>query len=114
VLDIIVHKNIRLPEVIVSAILASYHLPIVFYLLNLVITRNLSDPVDKLTDLERFQSLASELISPRIQVISGKEADKTTCDLTASIAPAYQLSTSKITFRDLNNDIPGLESLPKH
>jgi hypothetical protein len=36
------------------------------------------------------------------------------CDLTASIASAYRLSTSKITTLDLNKDLPGLESLLKH
>jgi hypothetical protein len=49
VLDIVVHKNVLLLEIIVSDILDSDHLPIVFYLLDHVITRNLSDPVDKFT-----------------------------------------------------------------
>jgi hypothetical protein len=65
-------------------------------------------------DWERFQSLASELISPRIQINSEKEADKAARDFTVSIASAYGLSTSKITLSDLNKDIPGLESLIKH
>jgi hypothetical protein len=73
-LDIIVHKNIQLSEVIICDILDSDHLPIIFHLLDHVRTRNLSDPVDKFTDLEQFQSLASELISPSIQInLGGKK-----------------------------------------
>jgi hypothetical protein len=61
VLDIVVHKNVRLSEVIVSDILDSDHIPVFFHLLH-IINRNLSDPVNKFTDWERFQRLASELI----------------------------------------------------
>jgi hypothetical protein len=60
-LDIVVHKNIWLSEVIVSEILDSDHLPVVFHLLGYVRTQSLSDLVDKFTDWERFQSLASQL-----------------------------------------------------
>jgi hypothetical protein len=59
----IVHKKIRLSEVIVADILDSDHLPIVFHLLDYVRTRNPLDPVDKFTDWEWFQSLDSEIIS---------------------------------------------------
>jgi hypothetical protein len=54
VLDIVVHKNVRLSEASVSDILDSNHIPIVFHLLDHVRTRNLSDLVDKFTDWERF------------------------------------------------------------
>jgi hypothetical protein len=81
VLDILVHKNVRLAEVIVSDILDSNHLPIVLQLLDRVRTRDLPDPVDKFTDEERFQSLATELISSRIQINSREEADKEAPDL---------------------------------
>jgi hypothetical protein len=74
------------------------------------IYRNLS----KNSDWERFQSLASELISPRIEINSGVEADKAARNFTASIASAYRLSTSKVTLSDINNDIPGLVCLLKH
>jgi hypothetical protein len=77
-------------------------------------TRNLSDPADKFTDWERFHSLASELISPRIQINLWVEADKAARDFTASIALAYRLSTRKIMISDLNKNLPGLESLLKH
>jgi hypothetical protein len=49
-------------------------------------TSVLSEPVDKFTDWEQFQSLASELIAPRIQINSKEEADKEARDFTAFIA----------------------------
>jgi hypothetical protein len=97
VLDIVVHQNIRVSDVIVSDILGSDHLPIVFHILDHVKIRNLSEPVEKFRDRERFQSLASELISPRIEINSWVEADKAARDFTASIASAFRLSTSKVT-----------------
>jgi hypothetical protein len=75
---------------------------------------NLSEPIEKFTDWDRFQSLASELISPRIEINSGVEADKVTRDFTASVASAYRLATSKVTLSDKNIDIPGLDRLLKH
>jgi hypothetical protein len=84
-------------------ILDSDHLPIIFHLLDHVTTRNLPDLVDKFTDWERFQSLASELISPRIKINSEQETNKVAHDFIASIALAYRLSTSKITLSDLNS-----------
>jgi hypothetical protein len=76
VLDIVVNQNIRISDVIVSDILDSDHLQIVLHILDHVKIRNLSKPVEKFTDWERFQSLASELISPRIEINSGVEAEK--------------------------------------
>jgi hypothetical protein len=96
----IVHKNVRLSVVIVSDILDSDHLPIIFPLLDHVTTKNLSGTVDKFTDWELFKSLASELISPRIQINSGEEADKVARDFTVCIASVYGLSTSKLTLSD--------------
>jgi hypothetical protein len=49
ILDIVTHKNIRLPDVSVSDILDSDHLPIIFCLLEHVKVRNLSKPSEKLT-----------------------------------------------------------------
>jgi hypothetical protein len=97
VVDIVVHKNIRLSNVIVSDILDSDHLPIIFNILDHVRTKNVSAPLEKFTDWERFQSLASNIISPRIEINSGAEADKEALTFTASLASAYRLSTSKIT-----------------
>jgi hypothetical protein len=68
--------------------LDSDHHQIVFYLLDHIRTRNISDPIDKLTYSERFQILASELISPGIKITSEEEADKASRDFTAYIASA--------------------------
>jgi hypothetical protein len=76
VLDIVVHKNIRLSNVIVSDILDSGHLPIIFHILDHVRTKTISAPHEKITDLERFQSLTSNLISPRIEINSGQKPIK--------------------------------------
>jgi hypothetical protein len=50
-----------------------------------------------------------DLISPRIEINSGVEADKATRDFTASVASAHRLSTSTVTLSDLNNDLPALD-----
>jgi hypothetical protein len=97
VLVIVVHKNIEVSDVIVSDILDSDHLPIILHILDHVKIRNLSDPIEKFTDWDQFQSLASELISPKIEITSEAEADKAARDFTASISSAYRLSTSMIT-----------------
>jgi hypothetical protein len=60
VLDIVVHQNIRVSDVIVSDILVSDHLSTVFRMQDHVKIRNLSEPVEKFTDWDQFQSLASE------------------------------------------------------
>jgi exonuclease III len=114
VLDIVVHKNIRRSNVIVSDILDSDHLPIIFHILDHVRTKDVSAPLEKFTDWERFQSLPSNLISPSLEINLGVEADKTARDFTASIASAYRLATSKITLTNLNSDLPGLDRLLKY
>jgi hypothetical protein len=114
VLNIVVHKNIRISNVTVSDILDSDHLPIIFHILDHVKTQNASAPLEKFTDWERFQSLASNLTLPRTKINSGVEADKTARDFTASMASAYRLSTSKITLSDLHSNIPGLDRLLKY
>jgi hypothetical protein len=68
----------------------------------------------KNSDWERFQSLACDLVSARIQIYSGVEADKAARDFTASIAMAYRLATSKVTLSNLNSDAPDLDRLLKH
>jgi hypothetical protein len=114
VLDIVVHKNIRVSDVIVSDYLDSDHLPILFHILDHAKVRNLSEPIEKFTDWDRFQSLASELISPQIKIQSVVEADKEASDFTASVVSAYRVSTRKVTLSDINNDFPGLHHLLKH
>jgi hypothetical protein len=87
--------------------------PIVFHILDHVKIRNLSEPIEKFTDWDRFQSLASELISPQIKVKSGVEADKAARDFRASVTSAYRLSKCEVTLSDINNDLPGLDCLLK-
>jgi hypothetical protein len=89
------------------------HLPIIFYLLKHVKFRNLSKPIEKLTDWKLFQNIASELISPRTEINTGIEAHKAAPDFTASIASAYRLSTRKVTLSDVNTDLPGLDWMLK-
>jgi hypothetical protein len=67
-MDIVVHKNIRLSNVIVPDILGSDYLPIIFHILDHVRTKNVSAPLEKFTDWEGLQSLASSLISPRLEI----------------------------------------------
>lgn len=67
-LDIVVQKEVRQSEVIVSDILDSDHLPIFFHSLDHVRATNLSDPDDKPTVWGQCKSLASELISRRMQI----------------------------------------------
>jgi len=58
-LDIMVHRNIRLSDVIVSDTLDSDHLPIFFYILDYVSAGDTSAPVEIHADWERFRCLAS-------------------------------------------------------
>jgi hypothetical protein len=101
-------------DVIVSDILDSDHLPIIFHILDRIKIKNLSEPIEKFAVSDRFQSLASELISPRIEINSDVEADKAARNFTASVASSYRLATSKVTLSDINNDIPGRDRLMKH
>jgi hypothetical protein len=103
VLDIVVH-------ITVCDILDSDHLPIVFHILDHIRTKKLSEPLEKFTDWELFQSLTLTLISPRIEINSWIEADKAACHLVASIASAYRLST----LSELNNVVPDLDQLLKY
>jgi hypothetical protein len=64
----------RLSNVTVSNIVDSDHLPIIFHILDHVKIRNLSEPIEKFTGWERFQSV---------------EADEAVREFTASIASAY-------------------------
>jgi hypothetical protein len=75
-LNIVVHQNIRFSSVTVSNILNLDHLPILFHVLDHVKIRNFSEPIENYTDWERFQSFASDLISPRLEINTRVEADK--------------------------------------
>jgi endonuclease/exonuclease/phosphatase family metal-dependent hydrolase len=49
VLDIVVHQNIRVSDVIVSDILDSDHLPVLFHILDHVKIKKASEPIEKFT-----------------------------------------------------------------
>jgi hypothetical protein len=96
ILDIVVHKNVRLSDVIVSDNLDSDHWPIIFHILDHVRKKQTSTPLEKFTDWERLQSLASNLVWARVEINPGVGANKAARAFTASIASVYGLSTSKI------------------
>jgi hypothetical protein len=49
-LDIVIHQNIRLTDVIFYDFLDSDHLPVVLHILNHVNTKNLTEQVEKFTE----------------------------------------------------------------
>jgi hypothetical protein len=98
----------------VSDVLDSVYLPIVFNILDHVRTRNLSDSVEKFTYWEWFQRLVSDLISPGNEINCLEDGDEAARNFTASIASAYMLSANRVTLSDLNNDLPGLRRLLQH
>jgi hypothetical protein len=112
-LNIVVLQNIRLSDVTISDILDSDHLPIIFYLLEHIKVRNISKPIEKLIDWKQFKNIASELISPRLEINTGIQVDKVARDFTASIASTYRLLTRNVTLSDVNTDPPGLDRLSK-
>jgi hypothetical protein len=104
-----------LPGVIVCDILDSDNLSIGFHMLHHVKSKNLSEADEKFTDWERFENLASNLISHRIEINSKEEADRATRDFKSSIASVYRLSASKVTLSDINNhDLPRSDHFIKH
>jgi hypothetical protein len=113
ILDIAVHKNVQLSEIIVSDILDLDHLPVIFHLMYPVRSRNLLDPVDKFTDWEQFHSLASQLISPKIQINAGEETDKAVHNYTASIASAYRQAINMKNYT-LKIAVPAKQVIPHH
>jgi hypothetical protein len=111
VLDIVLHRNVRISEVKVLEILESDHLPILFHMMDHVSTMEISAPDEIHTDWERFKSLASDLISPKTQIHTSEDAEVTARNFAASIASTYRLSTNKITFSELNEELPELDHL---
>jgi hypothetical protein len=70
--------------------------------------------VEKVSDWERFQSLASALVSPRVKINSCMEADNAARDFAASIASAYRMPTKITTISDRNRGSSSLERLLKY
>jgi hypothetical protein len=69
VLDILVHKDVRLLEFRVLDVMDSDHLPYRFCILGHVKAREILDPVEKFTAWERFQSLNSASHPPESKLI---------------------------------------------
>jgi hypothetical protein len=67
----VVHLNIRESDAIVSDILDTDHIRIVFHILDHVKIRTLSEPIEKFTEWYRLRSLAPVLISSQIEIKSG-------------------------------------------
>jgi hypothetical protein len=61
------------------------------------------------SDEKRFR--ASEFISHRFHIDTVEEAEKAARNITASVALAYRLSTRKLTFLEISNELPGLDHL---
>jgi hypothetical protein len=101
VLDIVVHKDVRLSEVRFLDIMDSDHLPIMICILDHIKAREILGPVKKFTDWERFKNLDSALVSPRVEINSRIETDNAAHNISVSTASAYRLST-KTTFSDRN------------
>jgi hypothetical protein len=85
-----------------------------FSILDPVRKRETLDPVEKLMNWEQFQSLASELVSPNIQICPDDDVYKAACDFAASVAFAYRLSTRKTMKLDQKYEMPGLDHLLQH
>jgi hypothetical protein len=80
VLDIVFHKDIRPSEARVLDIMNSDQLPIMFCIFDRIKATEILDPVEKFTDWERFQSLASALVFRRVEINSCVEADNAASD----------------------------------
>jgi hypothetical protein len=85
-----------------------------FCILDHIKAREILDLVEKFADWEQFQSLASALVSQRVEINSCIEADKAARDFAASIASAYRLLTKTTTISDHNRGSSSLERLLKH
>jgi hypothetical protein len=80
-------------------------------MLDHVSTRNILVPIKIHTDWERFQNLASDLISPRIQIHMVVDAEHTARKFAVSLASVYRLSLHKITLSELNEELPEVDCL---
>jgi hypothetical protein len=81
VLETVDLQNIRVSDIIVSDILDSDHLQIMFNIRDHVKISNILEPVESLTNCHRFQSFASDLISPRFEINWQVEAQKSDAGL---------------------------------
>jgi hypothetical protein len=111
VLDVVLQRNVRISDVNVLEILDLDHLPILFDVLDHFSTRDNSVSIEIHTDWEKFQSLASVLIAPRIQIHTSEHAEDAARKFAASIASTYRLSTPKIALLEINEVLLELDRL---
>jgi hypothetical protein len=110
----VVHQNVRLSEAIVTDILDSDHLPIVFTILGPAGAREDSDSVEMFTCWVRFQSLAHDFISPSVHFHSSAESNQAAGDFAASIATADRLAIRTAMILDRKYELSGLNRLLKY
>jgi hypothetical protein len=84
------------------------------HILGPIKTRNLSEPVEKCADCERFQSLASELISLRIEITEGIEPIRRRVTLQRLLLRHIGCRSVSLPPSDRNNVLTGLDHLLKH
>jgi hypothetical protein len=75
--------------------------------------RDISAPVEKHTDWERFRSLTSEIISPRIQIDTLEGAVKPACN-SQSLLPLHIAIDKPDHTSGTKNELPGLDPLLQH
>jgi hypothetical protein len=80
-------------------------------MLDHVSIRDISTPDEIYTDWERFQSVASDPISPETQIHILEDDEKAARNFAASIASAYSLSTNKFTLSEIYEELPELDRL---
>jgi hypothetical protein len=80
-------------------------------MLDHVSTRNISASIEIYTDRLWFQSLASDIISPRTQIHTFEDVEEAAHNFTTYIASAFRLSTHKFTISELNEELPERDSL---
>jgi hypothetical protein len=107
-----VHKDVRLSEIRVLDIMDTDNLSCFAFWIILRLGKFWIRL--KNSDWERFQSLASALVSSRVEINSCIEADSASRDFAASIASAYRLSTKTTTISESNRGPSSLERLFKH
>jgi len=100
ILDIVIHRNVRLSGVTVPRILDSDNLPIFFNILNQVCAKDKSARVETHTDWDQFRSLTSDLIPPRLQADTTEDVVRAASAFTASVASVYRLVICKFAFSD--------------
>jgi endonuclease/exonuclease/phosphatase (EEP) superfamily protein YafD len=111
VLDVVLHRNVRISDINKLEILESDHLPILYHMLDHVSTRDKSAPIEIHTDWEQFQSLALILIAPTTQIHTSEDAEDAARKFAASIASPYRLPTHKIANLKLNEELTELDKL---